>query len=203
VRRLYTFGETLLIAEAGYSMNEAAALIQEVSIARSMVLEDVRGLSDRQTAFKPEHNSWSINEVLEHLVLAEQSGVTKIWAAVEGIRLGKPVWTGEHKNSGLEIDVVVARTWKEKEEAPSIAMPHIGGPLAYWVKSFELGQSLLQALGNVLEDFNLETIIFPHFLCGPLDARQRIEFLRFHMDRHRHQINRLKNAVAFPKESDD
>ena len=31
-------------------------------------------------------------------------------------------------------------------------------------------------------------MIFPHFLSGPLDAGQRIDFLRFHMLRHRGQI---------------
>jgi len=179
-------------------MAEISGLIQQVSTARSSLLQQVQGLSEGQAAFKPNQDSWSINEVLEHLVLAECSGVTKIWAAANGARSGNPVWTGKHTNSGLGIDAVVARTWKEREAAPSIATPHIGGPLAYWVESFKLAQSLLQALGNALEGLDLETIIYPHFLSGPLDANQRIDFLRFHIDRHGGQINRIKNLADFP-----
>jgi hypothetical protein len=179
-------------------MTEISGLIQQVSDARCRLLQQVQGLSERQAAFKPNHDSWSISEVLEHLVLAECSGVTKIWAAADGVRSGNPVWTGQHANSGLGIDAVVARTWKEKEAAPSIATPHIGGPLQYWVESLKLAQTLLRALGNALEGLDLGTIIYPHFLSGPLDARQRIDFLRFHIDRHGGQINRIKSLADFP-----
>jgi hypothetical protein len=174
------------------------ALFQSVEDARASVLDQVRGLSERQTAFKPDQNRWSITEIVEHLVLAESSGVTKIWAAADGVKSGNPVWTGEHTNSGFSIDEVIARTWKEKEVAPPIATPHIGGPLAYWVESFRLSQPLLGALAGSLEGMDLRTIIYPHFLSGPLDAEQRIEFLRFHMDRHRGQIERTRNQSGFP-----
>jgi hypothetical protein len=178
--------------------SEIAGFIDEVSAARSRVLDQVQGLSERQAAFRVDQGSWSINEILEHLVLAECSGVTKIWAAADGVRSGNPAWTGEHTNSGLSIDEVIARTWKEKEVAPPIATPHIGGPVAYWIASFNSAQTLLQAMGNALVGMDLGTIIYPHFLSGPLDARQRIDFLRFHMDRHSYQIERIKDLVSFP-----
>jgi hypothetical protein len=174
------------------------ALFQSVEDARARVLDQVRGLSGPQAAFKPDQNCWSITEIVEHLVLAESSGVTKIWAAADGVKSGHPVWAGEHTNSGVSIDDVIARTWKPKEVAPPIATPHIGGPLAYWVESFRLSQPLLDALAVSLEGMDLRSIIYPHFLSGPLDAEQRIEFLRFHMDRHRGQIERTQNQSGFP-----
>lgn len=140
----------------------------------------------------------SISEIVEYLVLAEASGVTKIWAAADGIKWGHPVWAGEHTNSGLSIDEVIARTWKEKEIAPPIATPHFGSPLAYWMESFRLSQSILDSLAVSLESMDLRTIVYPHFLSGPLDAQQRIEFLRFHIDRHRGQIERTRNHPDFP-----
>jgi hypothetical protein len=173
-------------------------LLHSVAEARARVLDQVRGLSERQATFKPDQNRWSISEIVEHLVLAEASGVTKIWAAADGVKSGRPVWVGEHTNSGLSIDDVIARTWREKEVAPPIAAPHIGGPLAYWVESFRLGQPILNAMGVFLEGMDLETIVYPHFLSGPLDAKQRIEFLRFHMDRHRGQIERTLDQSGFP-----
>lgn len=172
-------------------MNQTAHLITTVADSRSRVLHLVQGFSERQAAFKPTPDCWSINEILEHLVLAELVGVSKVWAAAEGVKSNHPVWRGEHRNTGLSIDEVVARTWKEKEVAPPVATPHIGGPLSYWLETLGLGQSLLEALARFLQQMDLTTIVCPHVICGPLDAVQRIQFLRFHLDRHHDQIERL------------
>lgn len=179
-------------------MNQTARLIRTVADSRSRVQQLVHGLSERQAAFKPTPDCWSINEILEHLVLAELVGVSKVWAAAEGVKSNHPAWSGEHSNAGLSIEEVVARTWKEKEVAPPVATPHIGGPLSYWVETLGLGQTLLEGLGRFLQGMDLRTIVCPHVICGPLDAAQRIQFLRFHLDRHRDQMERLLNQSDFP-----
>jgi hypothetical protein len=178
---------------------DKATLIESVTAARVRTLNCVADLSERQAAFKPDEDSWSITEIIEHLVLAEASGVTKIWAAAEGAKTGRAVWPGENTNAGLSIDEVITRTSREREAAPPIATPHIGGPLAYWMESFRMSQSILDALSSSLEGIELTSIVYPHFLCGPLDGEQRIDFLRFHMDRHCRQIERARNHPDFPK----
>lgn len=170
-------------------------LIARTQLERSRLLDLVRPLTNLQAEYKPAPETWSINEHLEHLVLAEVSGTSKIWAAAEGIRTEKPVWTGHHTNRGLSIEEIVARTWKSKEIAPPIATPHIGGPLSYWTEYLSLAGHLLDRLAPLLEDLDPETVVFPHFLCGPLDAAQRIDFLRFHILRHRRQIETLINPL--------
>jgi hypothetical protein len=180
-------------------MQTAQELIHNVDEARRRVLAAVAVLTPAQAAFKPASDQWSVLENLEHLVLAEVSGVSKIWQAADSFRAGAPVFTGEHTNRGLSIDEVVVRTWKSKEIAPPIATPHIGGPLQYWITYTESCQSVLDRLGTVLEGLDLEEVIFPHFLSGPLDARQRLEFLRFHLDRHHAQILRLFHHQSFPR----
>jgi hypothetical protein len=40
--------------------------------------------------------------------------------------------------------------------------------------------------------------VYPHFLSGPLDARQRLEFLRFHIERHTAQVWRVRSSHGFP-----
>ena len=74
------------------------------------MIDLVSGLSDRQAEYKPAPDVWSVNENLEHLVLAEVSGISKIWSSAEGVRSGKPVWAGEHTNRGMSIELIVART---------------------------------------------------------------------------------------------
>ena len=173
-------------------------LIQQTQQERYRLIETVEHLTQAQSSYKPGPEIWSVNENLEHLVLAEVSGVSKIWSAAEGIRNGTPVWTGDHINRGLSIEDIIARTWKPKETAPPIATPHIGGPLSYWLEYLKVSQALLDKLETVLGGLDLENVLFPHFLCGPLDAGQRIDFLRFHIRRHRNQILGLIANPAFP-----
>jgi DinB superfamily len=178
-------------------MRNVGNLINEVRNSRSRVLAAVDNLSPAQGAFKPAPDQWCINEILEHLVLAEQSGITKMWLAADGVRSGRPVWTGVHTNRGLSIDAVVARTWKAQEAAPALCAPVFGGPLAYWKEAFALCERLLEALHPALEGLDVENVIYPHFISGPLDLGQRLEFLRFHMNRHNSQIKRVKQTPRF------
>jgi DinB superfamily len=179
-------------------MQTAQDLINKVAEARRKVIATIANLTPAQASFKPVPEEWSVLENIEHVVLAEISGVSKIWQAADSFREGTPVFTGVHTNHGLSIDEVVARTWKPKEIAPPIATPHIGGPLQYWITYCESCQSVLDRLGTALHGLDLQQVIFPHFLSGPLDARQRLEFLRFHLDRHRAQILRLLDHESFP-----
>lgn len=178
-------------------MSEVTALIADVEAAREALLADVHALTEAQATFKPAADQWSVVEVIEHLFLAEFSGVSKIWAALEAYHGGQ-AWVGESPNAGASIEAIVARTWKPREAAPPIATPHIGGPLAYWVACTRTLTAILADLGARLDGVPLDAIVFPHFLSGPLDARQRLEFLRFHIERHRAQIAAIRAAAGFP-----
>lgn len=171
-------------------------LIHQAASARVLVLATTAHLTEEEASIRPGPDQWSIVDVAEHLVLSEHYGLNKLWQTMEAARSGKGLWTGEHIHRGLSIEEVVARTWKPREQAPSFALPRIGGPLAYWKECLISCQSILDFLGNGLEGLDLESLIFPHYLSGPLDARQRLEFLRFHMDRHVAQIERIRAATV-------
>jgi hypothetical protein len=96
------------------------------------------------------------------------------------------------------MEEVVLRTWKPKETAPPIATPHIGGPLTYWIEYLNLSQGLLERLGPALQGLDLSKVLFPHFISGPLDAGQRLQFLAFHIRRHHGQIRSMMQAPDFP-----
>jgi hypothetical protein len=70
-------------------MDDIAQLIAGATAARTRLLVRIRGLSAAQGAFKPDPGEWSIAENVEHLVLAEQSSINRVWAAAEGLRHGR------------------------------------------------------------------------------------------------------------------
>ena len=180
-------------------MRDIPELIAEAAASRRGVINAVSGLTAVQAGFRPTAEKWSLQEQVEHLVLAELSGLDFIWRAAEGLLGGTPVWSGDAVHEGLPVAEVVAKTWKPREKAPPGATPGGEGTLAYWIARLEAGQSVLETLQTVLEGLDLSRIVYPHYLSGPLDARQRLEFLSFHMDRHLAQIQAVKGHPDFPQ----
>ena len=176
---------------------EANRLVDSVEEARMALLDGVATLGSSQSAFKPSPAEWSIEEILEHLYLAELGGITKIWAALQDARSGR-CWTGPLSNRGKPIEEIIALTWNAKETAPPVATPHFGGPLVAWVAALRSLRVPLRELAGELTDAELGQVVFPHFLSGPLDARQRLEFLRFHIERHLGQIQSIRQRPGFP-----
>ena len=167
--------------------------IASVNETRRRVLDFLDDVSEGQSAFKPAPESWCLQEIVEHLALAEEIGGLFIWRAIE------TPWDGEHPHQGLSIEEVVGKTWAPKVEAPEPARPRFGGPLAYWCARLAGAETMLDELGRELSGRDLARIIYPHVLSGPLDAGQRIDFLRFHMERHLGQMEAVRRDPAFPQ----
>ena len=182
-------------------MTRLDKLIDEVAEAREDYITHVGELTSLQSKFKPSVEIWSITENTEHLVWGEQIGIMGVWTALEGMKNNKPIWRGDPVHAGLTIEEIVAKTWKEKEVSQEMARPKWGGALEYWISALRNNQSLLISLAHALNGFNLEEIIYPHPISGPLDVFQRIEFFRFHLNRHQAQVERAKSHRDFPNES--
>lgn len=180
-------------------MNHLESLIESVEEARSNFIRDASNLSPIQAEFKPSSLEWSVRDIVEHMVWAERAGVTRIWKALHSHRSGQASWEGTNRNQGLGIEKVINQTWKEKEQVPEIAKPSWGGPIELWLAALNACSLTLRDLGNALAGMDLEAIVYPHPISGPLDADQRIQFLRFHLDRHRAQIERVKLNPEFPQ----
>jgi hypothetical protein len=119
-------------------------------------------------------------ENVEHLVWAEMGGINGIWRTVTSLRNNMPLWTGEAVHNGLSIHQIIEKTWKPKEQVPESAKPRWGGPVEYWIAALRNCKPLLESLAEQLESFDLEKVIYPDPISGPLHVIQCIEFLSFH-----------------------
>jgi hypothetical protein len=82
---------------------------------------------------------------------------------------------------------------------PESAKPHWGGPLDYWIAALQNGENLLKYMSKALTGLDVKKVIYPHPISGPLNVPQRMEFLKFHMERHQRQIENIKAHPKFPK----
>ena len=171
------------------------SLLADVAEARARYVATVRDISETDANWKPDPESWNVVQITEHLFWAEQGGILGMWKLLKAKRARQPGWSGELVHRGLSVEEIVARTWQPKEIVPAVAAPRLGGPLAFWVLSLDSLQPLLQAFVSDFADDDPESLIHPHPISGPLDVRQRLEFLRFHIDRHHGQVNALKTSL--------
>ncbi|MEX2231615.1 MAG: DinB family protein [Cyclobacteriaceae bacterium] len=179
-------------------MDNLQTLIKKVGQARKEFIQAASGLTYEQSQFIPSPEVWSVVDNVEHMFWAELGGINGIWKTLEGIKNNKPLWTGQAIHHGRSIEQIIELTWKPKEQVPEIAKPRWGGPVEYWINALAGCQNLLESLGQQLKGYDLEQIIYPHIISGPLNVVQRTEFLRFHLNRHQHQIENIKTHPDFP-----
>lgn len=173
-------------------MTQVQLLIDAISKARAEYLSEVNSLSSYQISHKVSDEVWNAIEITEHLYWAEQNGLVALYKTIQAKEEGKSVWEGEPVNKGLPIEVIIDRTWKTKEIVPASAAPRVGGPIDLWTNYLKSLDVPLHGLANKLTDEYLDVMTFPHPISGPFDIRQRLEFLRFHINRHRVQVAALK-----------
>jgi hypothetical protein len=173
-------------------------LLQSVAGAREQFILSASGLTTEQSQFKSSSEVWSVVDNVEHMVWAEMGGINGMWKTLEGIKNNKPLWQGDAIHHGLPIEKIIEITWKEKEQVPEIAKPRWGGPVEYWIAALKNCQPLLELLCRQMDGFDPEKIIYPHIISGPLNVIQRLEFLRFHLNRHQLQMENIKLHPDFP-----
>lgn len=174
-------------------MNTVQNLIAQVSEARSQYLHLISAVDELQAEWKPGKEAWNVIEITEHLFWAEQGALNGMWKTLFAIRNGSLTKSYDFIYRNLSIEEIINLSWKEKETAPAVAAPRIGGTLAFWSVSLRSLQFILEEFGKEIKEDELRLQAHPHPISGPLDFQQRIEFLRFHINRHHHQVTELLN----------
>ncbi len=172
-------------------MNTIQALISEVATARKEYLAQIQSVTETQAGWKPSDDGWSITDITEHLFWAEQGALCGMWKTILAIRDGSIPKTYESPHKEMPIEKIIDLTWQSKEKVPAVAAPRLGGSLAFWSASLFSLQGILESFGAELQEDELRVLAHPHPISGPLDFQQRIEFLRFHIERHGQQVSAL------------
>ena len=176
-------------------MGKIQNLINAVNAARQNYLDKVSQLTEQQAQWKPSPEVWNAVEITEHLFWAEQGGILSIWKALQAKKEGKVVWEGERIHAGKSIETIIEETWKPKEQVPAVAAPRFGGPIGYWKTMLQSLGQVLKDVENELSDDDLSIMTPPHPISGPFDIQQRLEFLRFHLERHLGQLSELDRNI--------
>jgi hypothetical protein len=196
--------QTAILAVAAVSTWAAAATLTEaekqeglaqLARTRAGVTDATKGLSEAQWKFKPGPDRWSIAEVLEHIVLAEDLLLGHIAKNVMQAPAGKP--DRDYKAADrMVLSAIADRTNKVK--APDMIVPAGKRPpeelVGAFLKSRERTTEFLKSTAG-LRDHVVDSP-----LGQPLDAYQWLLYISAHSERHTKQILEVKSDPNFPKE---
>jgi hypothetical protein len=176
-------------------MNTVEKLIFDVAIAREKYIDQIEQYTQEQAQWKPTSEVWNMVEFTEHLFWAEQGSILGMWKSILAIRGGKMARKYDSLQMDMTIEQIIKLTWQPKEKVPAIVAPRLGGPLSFWCASLVNLQGVLKTFGCHLKDDELRLQAQPHPISGPMNFQQRLEFLTFHINRHREQVFCLINEM--------
>jgi len=161
------------------------------------LLDEIDTLTEEQLIFKPDANSWSIIEVLEHMYLTEKG--TFLYIKKQTKRADELKKAGlKSKFNSFVLNRALASTHKYKvpvKQALPTAELNLEELKEKWDSLRELGKKALDMI-----DVNLANkLIFKHPVAGMLNIIQTLRFLEAHFNHHLKQIARIKKHPDFPQ----
>ncbi|RMF88794.1 MAG: DinB family protein [Nitrospinota bacterium] len=178
-------------------MSDLGALLTEIQEARSRILQAVEGVSEEQARYKRSPEEWSIQEVLEHLTLAEESILKLVSGTINRLKAGKSLYSGEHTNKGLTIKEIVAKG-PAKAKAPEPVQPTAAIPWNELRERYRAIDRQLPEQFRLFEEVDLRSLLYPHAFLGVMDMHQWLELIYAHAQNHLKQIEAIQQSPGYP-----
>lgn len=191
--------------------------VQYLKETRQQLLDAVAGLSDAQMQFKAAPGKWSIAEIVEHLVNAENAVFmvtqqivktppqAELQTLVKERVMKSPVPVAGPGTNGLLVKdqtIILTATNRttRKFQAPEPVAPR--GKLtakAELLAAFDKARSRAISYLETTKD-DLRGHFGEHWVLGVLDAYQWLLFVTAHSERHLAQLNEVKTHPGFPRQ---
>lgn len=151
--------------------------------------------TDDELNKKPSENAWSVNQVLQHIMIGERG-------ALEYLKKKTTNWKGEIKKASATsrlraILIATALSQPLKIKAPEIATVGMLDEVEFskikedWLTHRSELRKYLLSLDAAL----LDADCYKHPVAGKMDAWGMLDFFKSHFQRHEKQIRRTIQAV--------
>ena len=150
-------------------------------------------LNDKQLNWKPNADTWSVGQIVQHLVLgdetvgrAQEPGAVETEAAM--FRVLPRAWRRALVLRALRRDTVLPLPSPDIEPSEDVPLPEL-------LKRWEAARAEMR---GVLETLQGDEPRYSHPVLGPLTAVQMLELGETHTAYHTRQSERLQREVTFP-----
>jgi hypothetical protein len=182
-----------------WTQEERQLLVEGLQSSQSDLLNELKGLTNKQMHFKPDSATWSVSEVVEHLAIYDE---LLYWDVLNKQYAPEmPEWV--EKVKGLDSVMTSYTDDPMKLKAPFIAQPlgrfKNGKDLIAYSNRFR--NEIIKLVRETETDFRL------HFVFRSKDAgvwrvrdlHQYVLLWIAHTQRHTNQVRRVKAHQNFPK----
>lgn len=197
---------------------------------RTATLRIAGGLSQQQSDFTPAPRKWSVGEILDHLILAENL-YRRVFSQLIDLRLSgrAAVVTNSFAEVNTSIAFIPASVMKFAEvpftifnmfvpgfvreamtefrllpaQNPDIATPQKGKPIKELRDTLRSAYDQTVALFDANPTLDFSTMRYRHPLMGDNNVLQVLRIVSFHEKRHQSQIQDVMRSRNFPKAARD
>ena len=174
-------------------VRESFAALEE---ARSGLRAAVDAVPARSLADRPAPDRWSVNEILEHLVLVE-----KRFAAIIALRIGeaRAAGLGPERNPRTALPADLRQMLNDRANrrtAPEAVQPTGRVDHATAWAQLERVRGELEQTVSAAEGLALSTVTHNHPVFGTLNVYQLMDFIAGHEMRHARQIRGIAEALT-------
>lgn len=156
---------------------------------RRDLVRELEAMDPALLGARPRPGKWSIQEIVEHLVLAER-------AFLKGLERGTPPGPRSLKHALAYPMVMFILRWDIPVKVPSRAMVPTGERgFAELREAWDANHRALREFVAGLDPASARRPVTVHPVAGPMDARRAVVMLDVHLRRHARQIRRLRTML--------
>jgi len=151
------------------------------------LLQHLNSLTDDVLHFKAQADKWSIVEVIEHLVMAEENMLAQLTDATSA-----PTLDPQDRSAKNYHIVIKVMTRDIPVDVPDESMePHGQISLAELLVRWDDTRKKTRAYISVIDSEKAGDLVYRHPFAGPLDMAETLRFIDVHFDNHMRHIDRI------------
>jgi hypothetical protein len=180
---------------------ERATLIAQLERTQKVFADSLAGVTPEQWTFKPAPDRWSIAEVAEHLVKAEELLLSYTTGQV--LKIPTPgdfteLTPEQYKEADAKALAIAVDRSKKAQAIEPLRPTGVYKTVDEAVKAFAERRAKSIEYARTSTD-DLRSHFTPHPALGRMDAYQYLLTLAGHVERHVAQINEIKASANYPK----
>ncbi|HEX7020010.1 MAG TPA: DinB family protein [Gemmatimonadaceae bacterium] len=165
----------------------------ELERQRRALLEELGSHSPAQLAFRPSDRSWSMADVVQHLILVEEGMLQFLTKKPPRPDNRSPAERLQYAMFKLLVQFPL----RVKVPVPSV-IPTVQATLEELSPRWDSVRARYEEyLSNVTEP-QLSMLVFKHAFAGPVTILETLDVMRLHILHHGHQLRRIRAANHFP-----
>ena len=165
-------------------------LFKRIDSQRLVVIDGLKGHGVEELEWRPGKGSWSLTEVIEHLVIAEER-------SLRGLERERPADLGRRFGASMKIRLLtLLAPLPIRVRAPSKGLLPTGtAPLPELAVRWGEARCRLAGVLDAVTPEALGERRWKHPIAGWLDTGEWLGFIYAHTNHHRAQIGRIRTAL--------